>query len=78
MTQNDGQEGWEVTLDDRIMQSVRKLPESKKAEVLDFAEFLWARIEDIEWSEMSMLSAFRGMEDDEVEYTEDDLKEKYS
>lgn len=67
-----------MTLDDRIMQSVRKLPESKKAEVLDFAEFLWARIEDIEWSEMSMLSAFRGMEDDEVEYTEDDLKEKYS
>jgi hypothetical protein len=53
--------------------------------VLDFVEFLQsrhkgltAREDDVAWSEFSLASAMRGMEDEETAYTLADLKESFS
>jgi len=62
---------------------VKKLPESSQAEVLDFVEFLFSKTEtkspvreNREWTNLSLSSAMRGMEEeDEPQYTSDDLKE---
>ena len=63
---------------ERIQQSVQKLPASFQAEVLDFVEYLLAkseRREDGNWSDLSLASAMRGMEDENTPvYTPSDLK----
>ena len=53
-----------MTVEERILRYIHELPESKKAEVLDFVEYLSTRIEDKEWSEFSLSSAMRGIEDE--------------
>ena len=74
---------------DKIHQRVLVLPEPLQAEVLDFVEFLLAKVEsnrqadtqdldDREWSNLSVTMAMRGMEDEsEPDYTIADLKEKF-
>ncbi|MCR4319927.1 MAG: hypothetical protein NUV74_06280 [Candidatus Brocadiaceae bacterium] len=57
------------------------LPESKQIEVLDFVEYLRLRTEkeeNIEWIDLSLSSAMRGMEDEESPYSLNDLKETFS
>ncbi len=67
-----------------IAQRVTSLPEDAQREVLDFVEFIELRKsgqgvkqEDATWSELSLASAMRGMEDEDSPYTLDDLKERF-
>ena len=71
---------WKVTtmsLDDKIIKEIRDLPESKKAEVLDFVGYLKARAEDRDWSMFSLSAAMRGMEDEDLPYSLTDLQESF-
>jgi hypothetical protein len=71
-----------------LIERLQALPREKQAEVFDFVEFLSARSRDAEskslahdeWTDaefyvMAMQQALRGIEDDPVAYTRDDLKE---
>lgn len=74
-----------------LIEKIQALPEDKRAEVFDFVEFLVnrfaAHVTDGErpagdWSEdgfsaFSMGAALRGMEDDPVTYSRDDLQESW-
>ncbi|MDP1633727.1 MAG: hypothetical protein Q8L69_03470 [Gallionellaceae bacterium] len=66
------------------------LPREKQAEVFEFVEFLSARCStstdkpithtewtDAEFSELSMSQAMRGMEQETVTYTREDLRERW-
>jgi len=65
-------------LEEKIIEQVHKLPEYKKAEVLDFVEYLRSKSEDKDWSALSLSSAMRGMEDEKSSYSLADLKESFS
>ena len=66
----------------KIHENVQKLPAPFQAEVLDFVEYLLMKSEhevaqqsELDWSNFSLSSAMRGMEDeDAITYTIDDLK----
>ena len=63
---------------ERININVKKLPESKQIEVLDFVEYLNSRTEKEEfkeWNDFSLSSAMRGMKDEQSPYSANDLKE---
>jgi hypothetical protein len=71
-----------------LIEKLQALPSEKQAEVFDFVEFLSARFganqaatrsdwSDAEFAELAMRQALRGMEDDPVVYTCDDLKERW-
>ncbi len=67
---------------DKIYKELELLPEDKQSKVLDFIKHLSEKQleeEEIEqWNKFSLSSALEGIEDDEVEYTLDDIKEKYA
>lgn len=73
-----------MTTMELIAEKVKKLPNEKQKEVLDFVEFLNLKSagneedEDIEWSQFSLAAATdeTGAEDG-PEYTLADLKERY-
>ncbi len=74
-----------MTITDRIYASVQQLSAVHQAEVLDFIEFILKRYkstrtpEDASWSEESLTSALRGMEDEDVpHYGTADLKVSFS
>lgn len=71
-----------------IQQRLQILPQEKQAEIYNFVEFIAARIShpapdnasewtDAEFSRMAMAKAMRGLEDDPVTYSLDDLKERW-
>jgi len=69
---------------EQINDRLQKLPPSLQREVLDFVEFLSQRVaqgeaikEDREWAQFSLAQAMTGLEDEESEYTEADVKEKW-
>ena len=77
----------------RLINQLQTLPEDKRAEVLDFVEFLAARAgaepsgsqeqhaqdwSDADFAQMAWQQALRGMEDEPVLYTVSDLKEVWS
>jgi len=63
---------------EKIHQGVQRLPTNVQAEVLDFIEYLLAkteRQEERDWSDLSLASAMRGMEEEETPlYTPADLR----
>ena len=64
-------------MEQKIFDSIRKLPPSLQEELLDFVNFLLTKAERQEarqWSMHSLASAMRGMESEEPLYTLDDLK----
>ena len=64
----------------KLLENINKLPESKQLELADFIERLTQTADDEEglnWSDLSVASAIRGMENEEFPYTIDDLKETY-
>ncbi len=70
-----------MTVAEKILQEVRRLPEPLQAEVLDFVEYLqskasWVRpsSEDEAWQAMSVSQAMRGMESEPSPYPAEDLK----
>ena len=67
-----------MSLEEKIIQQVHDLPENKKAEVLDFVEYLKTKSEEKDWSDLSLSSAMRGMENEDTLYSLDDLKESFS
>jgi len=67
-----------MSLEEKIIRQLHDLPESKKAEVLDFVEYLRTKSVERGWSEFSLSAAMRGMEDEESPYSPDDLKEIFS
>jgi len=54
-----------MNLGEKIIRYIQELPESKKAEVLDFVEYLRNKTEERNWSEFSLSSAMKGMENDD-------------
>lgn len=73
-----------------LISKLEALPLEKRAEVFDFVEFLAARCDtatgkplthadwtDAEFSELSMHQALRGMEEESVAYTSEDLRERW-
>ena len=70
-----------MSIADKIHKELELLPEDKQAKVLDFIKHLSGKQaeEEIEqWNKFSLSSALEGIEDDEVEYTLEDIKEKYT
>ncbi len=75
-----------MTITESIQQHVQKLPNALQQEVLDFVKFLLFKREqettpeedEIEWSNFSLASAMRGMENEDTPvYTIEDLKEVF-
>lgn len=76
-----------MSMIDQIHQRVRILPESRQAQVLDFVEFLLSKgknelqdddVTNLEWSNLSLEMAMRGMEDEkEPIYSLADVKETF-
>lgn len=72
-----------------LIEKLRTLSDDKQAEVFDFVEFLSVRATrgdkpptkgewtSDEFAGFSLSQAMRGMEDDPVTYTPDDLKERW-
>lgn len=70
-----------MNLVETIIEQVQKLPEPQQSEVLNFVEYLQAKAEKHErkdWSNLSLSSAMRGMEDEQTPYSLADLKESFS
>ncbi len=69
-----------MSLTYKIAENIKALPESKQMEILDFVEYLRAKIEKEErneWTDFSLSSAMRGMEEEQVSYSMNDLKETF-
>jgi hypothetical protein len=73
-----------------LIEKLRSLPAEKQAEVFDFVEFLAVRFgsesskppvhaewTDAEFAELAMRHALRGMEDEPVAYTLEDIRERW-
>jgi len=75
-----------MTTAQAIMQRLKLLPDQAQREVLDFVDFIESRRkglsvaskDDEAWSNFSLASAMRGMEDEETSYALADLKESFS
>ena len=67
-----------MSLEEKIIQYVHELPEAKKAEVLDFVEYLRTKAEERIWSDFSLSSAMQGMENEIAPYSLEDLKESFT
>jgi Protein of unknown function (DUF2281) len=74
-----------VAITDKIQEGVQQLPTALQAEVLDFVQYLLvktkrgAQEDEGLWSDISLSSAMRGMEDeDSPQYTTADLKVRFS
>lgn len=71
-----------MILSEKILERLQKLPAPYQAEVLNFVEYLLAKAEHETvqeerwlWSDLSLSSAMRGMEEENTPtYTSDDLK----
>jgi len=69
-----------MNISQKIIESIKMLPESKQIEIFDFVEYLKQKSEketDKIWSNLSVASAMRGMESEESPYSQTDLKEIY-
>jgi len=73
-----------MTTEEAIVERIRRLPDEVRKEVLDFADFLHARLEQAaadkehaQWSELSLESALRDMADEPDLYDDADLKERF-
>jgi len=70
-----------MSLAEKIIQNLKVLSESKQLEVLDFVEYLREKIErqeNTDWSDLSLSSAMREMEDEKPPYSLNHLKEAFS
>ena len=65
-----------MSIAEAIIKDVQALSESKQAEVLDFVQYLRSKAEKQElkdWADLSLFSAMRGMEDEQVSYSINDI-----
>jgi hypothetical protein len=73
-----------MTVQQKIVEHVKKMPEFEQIEVLDFIEYLekrsrerQGRQEDKKWSGFSLSSAMKGIEEEPEDYKLEDLKETF-
>ena len=78
-----------MTVIEQIQERIQTMPEPLQAQVLDFVEFLLLKNEstiqasdveefsNLEWANLSLAMAMRGMEDEEEAYNLTDLKETF-
>lgn len=69
---------------EQIKDRLQRLPPQLQREVLDFIEFLAQRVaqgeatsEEGDWMRFSLAQAMKGLDNEDSEYTEDDVKEKW-
>jgi hypothetical protein len=76
-----------MAINERIQESLEKLPSELQAEALDFIEYLLNKSEreaeqqreDAQWNDLSLALAMQGLEDEAGPiYTEADLKVVFS
>lgn len=67
-----------MSLEEKIIQHIHELPESKKAEVLDFVEYISGKSDERDWTDFSLSSAMRGMDSEISSYSLEDLKESFT
>jgi hypothetical protein len=67
-----------MSLEEKIIRHIQELPESKKAEVLDYVEYLRSKSEETDWTAFSLSSAMRGMGNEVSPYSLEDIKESFS
>ena len=67
-----------MSFEEKIIRQIHELPEPQKAEVLDFVEYLRSKTEERDWSELSLSSAMRGMENEMSPYSLADIKESFT
>jgi hypothetical protein len=69
-----------------LIKTLQALPEDKRTEVFDFVQYLASRYgtsispsewSDPEFSEFAFAQALRGQEDETVEYSNADLRERF-
>jgi len=67
---------------EKILEELKLMPESVHTEVLDFVEYLKykksRKKEDSEWTQFSLYSAMRGIEEEPSPYVIEDMKEIFS
>ncbi len=66
-----------MALDEKVFQSVQKLPRSLQEELLSFIQYLLIKAEQQEkqeWGSLSLSSAMRDMEDEPALYSTADIK----
>jgi len=69
-----------MTIDEKIYRYVQKLPRSFQQELLDYVEYLVMKADQEEkrdWDSLSLSSAMRGMENENVSYNLSDLRESF-
>ncbi|MBS3821741.1 MAG: hypothetical protein GVY35_12800 [Bacteroidetes bacterium] len=66
-----------MTTSEKIQRQVEQLPESLQQQVLRFAESLADGRADLDWREVSLASAMRGMEEESPLYSTTDVKERF-
>lgn len=70
-----------MTIANAIQEKMRLLPEQTQKEVLDFVDYLLyrSRREERSWSQLSVMAALRGLEEEEwPNYGDQDLKERWT
>ncbi len=72
-----------MTVAEKILEQVKRLPESLQAQVLEFVQNLESKAKagkptaDENWSALSLSQAMRGMESETSPYEMDDVKEAF-
>lgn len=74
-----------MSLPEKILKHIQRLPEPLQAEVLDFVEYLESKLRkgkevkstETDWSELSLSFAMRDMEEEYSPYSYNDLKEHF-
>ncbi len=69
-----------MNLAKKIIHHVEALPETKQIEVLDFVEYLHAKTamqDKQEWTDFALAAAMRGLENDDISYSIEDLEESF-
>jgi hypothetical protein len=63
-----------MTTQERLQELAARMPEDRLKELLDFAEFLAARDEQVEWRRFGLARLARAYSSEEPEYTMADLQ----
>jgi|WetSurMetagenome_2_1015567.scaffolds.fasta_scaffold81460_3 hypothetical protein len=64
-----------MNIEEKIITQVHELPDTKKAEVLEFVNYLMTKNNNKDWTDFSLSSAMRCMEREDPSYSFDDIKE---
>ena len=70
-----------MTVAEKIIEHIRRLPKPSQVEVLSFVEYLENKSEAEDrrgWSNFSLSQALRNMESEASSYSEQDLKEVFA